>query len=799
MERYEGKPEVQDSRAFLVKQGVGAGPTCFYCKKSGHIKRHCPKLKEKEREANEEKEKRKREKDAANIAGTSGRGSQTQDHDSSDSDCGFISITITDHALSSGAQIEKDDWLIDSGANKNMGNDKESFTELRPLEKDDPKKVAVGDGNLLDVKMKGTVELDVEVDGEIKKCKLKNTLFVPDLCFNLVSVGKASESEVTVIFSGDDCKFINKHSTVIATGQKVHGLYQLNCIKSKAKALCVTSKVNDKESVWHSRFAHLGNKNLSKLSKEEMVLGFDYDIPKSQEICKPCAEGKHHRSKFPKEGGKRAKEILEIVHSDVWGKMDVQSLSKKEHFGTFIDDKSRFTWTYALRYKSDMLDTFIEWKAMVERSTEKKVKTLRSDNGGEYISTEFENYLKQEGILHQNTIPKTPEQNGVAERMNRSLQEAMRSMLCESGLPKRFWAEALNTATYIRNRSPTRSVLNMTPHEAFTGEKPTVSHLKVFGCLTYAHIPKDERKKLDPKAREAIFLGYGTNVKGYRLYDVNRQKVFYSRDVLFEETKFYKQYRNKSNSDDVESNESYDKQEASEMQDMNKNKKFQVRESYNPEEISLQNQDNISTFEENSETQEEEREIKMTTDQVNFELPVETSEDNTQLEPSHNEVSQRRSIRTRKPPNRLGEWVFCAQDKNILKDPTNAKEALSSENNEEWHKAMKSEIESLQKNNVWELEELPEGRSAIGCIWVFKTKLNAQGNIERYEARLVAQGFTQRYGVDYDETFSPVVRFESVFSPFAIASKYKLTVHQMDVRTAFLNGELKEKKDGFVS
>ena len=387
--------------------------------------------------------------------------------------------------------------------------------------------------------------------------------------------------------------------------------------------------------------------------------------------------------------------------------------------------------------------------------------------------------------------------------MNRSLQEAMRSMLCESGLPKRFWAEALNTATYIRNRSPTRSVLNMTPHEAFTGEKPTVSHPKVFGCLTYAHIPKDERKKLDPKAREAIFLGYGTNVKGYRLYDVNRQKVFYNRDVLFEETKFYKQYKNESVSDDEGSNESYDKQEASEMQDMNKNKKFQVRESYNPEEIRLQNKDNVSTLEENSETQEEEREIKMNTDQVNFELPVETSEDNTQLEPSHNEVSQRRSTRTRKPPNRLGEWVFCAQDKNILKDPTNVKEALSSENNEEWHKAMKSEIESLQKNNVWELEELPEGRSAVGCKWVFKTKLDAQGNIERYKARLVAQGFTQRYGVDYDETFSPVVRFESVRSLFAIASKYKLAVHQMDVTTAFLNGELKEEifmkqPEGFV-
>jgi len=191
-----------------------------------------------------------------------------------------------------------------------------------------------------------------------------------------------------------------------------------------------------------------------------------------------------------------------------------------------------------LKRKSDVFNKFIEWKNLVEKSTGKQLKTLRSDNGGEYTSKEFENYFKHEGIRHEFTVPKTPEQNGVAERMNRTLEECVRSMLCESNLPKRFWGEALSTATYLRNRSPTNAVSGITPYEAWTGDKPIVEHLKVFGCICYAHIPKDERKKLDSKAKEAILVGYGTNVKGYRLYDQTSQKIFYSRDVLFNEFKF---------------------------------------------------------------------------------------------------------------------------------------------------------------------------------------------------------------------------------------------------------------------
>ena len=432
--------------------------------------------------------------------------------------------------------------------------------------------------------------------------------------------------------------------------------------------------------------------------------------------------------------------------------MDKPSLSGKEYFISFIDDKSRYLWTYPMRKKSEAFETFLVWKAKVERSSERKLKTLRSDNGGEYISNEFEDFLEEEGIHHQNTIPKTPQQNGVAERMNRTLEESIRSMLSESQLPKQFWAEALSTATYLRNRSPTKAVIDKTPFEAWNQIKPDVKHLRVFGSICYAHIHKTERKKLDPKSRKAILLGYGENVKGYRLYDLKEKKVFHSRDVLFNEMKF------KENKKTLERIEESDEETL----------ELRTEEETLPEML-------------NPETESEE----VNDDIVNNEDQIE---------------AVRRSSRVRKVPEYYGEWVNVAS---ISEEPKTVDEALSGSNSKEWEKAMKSEMNSLHENQVWDLVKLPKGRKAIGCKWIFKTKIDGEGNVERHKARLVAQGYTQKFGVDYDQTFSPVVSFESIRSIIAIAAKNGLKLHQMDVKTAFLNGELTEEiflkqPEGFV-
>ena len=220
----------------------------------------------------------------------------------------------------------------------------------------------------------------------------------------------------------------------------------------------------------------------------------------------------------------RCKNPLGLVHSDVCGKMSAESLGGAEYFLTFIDDNTHYMWVYPLKHKDEVFDRFLKWKALVEKSSGRQLKVLRTDNGGESMSTKFEDYLKPGGVRHERTVAKTPEQNGVAERLNRMLTETVRSMLIDSKLPHKFWAEALATAAYLRNHSPTKAVDGMTPQEAWTNVKPTVKHVRGFGYDAFMHIQKDARHKLDSKSKKCILLGYGEETKGYRLYDPKEEE-----------------------------------------------------------------------------------------------------------------------------------------------------------------------------------------------------------------------------------------------------------------------------------
>ncbi len=531
---------------------------------------------------------------------------------------------------------------------------------------------------------------------------------------------------------------LDMNQKLIATATKEGSLYYVNC--GESEHVCA-EKANvhkeSKEQVWHRRYGHLGMQNLKKMCSESLVDGFDFDVSKDIDFCESCVAGKHHRSMFKTNGRKRAVEPFGLVHSDVCEKMNAKSLSGAEYFLTFIDDNTHYVWTYVLKHKDEVFQKFQEWKALVEKDCGKQLKILRADNGGEYTSADFQNFLKTKGIRHELTIPKTPEQNGGAERMNKTLMETVRSMLADAKLPQRFWAEALSTAVYLRNKSPTKSVEGMTSFEAWTGKKPKVDYLHVFGCIAYAHIPKDERKKLDFKAKKCIFLGYGSETKGYRLYDLKKAKVFYSRDVIFNES-----------------------ERAVEEPERDKEGAAKHYVKFDCQEPDKEDSTNSTACQNSTRNNSTEQELQ-------------------------------KPERTRKPPDRYGEWVTLTSTS--IMEPKMAKDALSSPDKAEWKEAMEKEMESLYANNVWKLVELPKDRKTVGSKWVFKVKADADGIFERYKACLVAQGFSQKFGLDYDETFSPVVRFESVRTIIALAAQHGLQLHQMDVKTAFLNGELKEE------
>ena len=728
--------DVQESeKTLFTKQKKSV--KCYECNKVGHVKKNCYLY-----------IKKCKERKGMSYSGQ-GQGVKNKqslfmkkvDHDDE--------LTLYVSALSTGTNMSRPmcskSWIIDSGATQHMCNDKILFSSFTCLET--PIKVEVGDGGTLLATGEGAISLKVNLVDKVENRILKKVLYVPDLAHNLISVSQVTQGGKEICFLENSCKIISKNKILLAVGKKIGKLYMLDCTEDvfpcsndgfvEEKAHC-SSNVSSDEILWHRRFCHLGMNNLKKLKSKSLVKGLEeckFSIDSI--ICENCCDGKNHKIPFPVVNSNRKRKIFELIHSDVCGKLNPGSLGGGYYFVTFIDDASRYTWIYILKNKSDVFNTFKNWKSLVENLYEKKIKIFRTDNGGEYSSNEFESYLQEAGIRHEKTIPKTPEQNGVAERMNRTLIEAVRCMLSDSNLPKTFWAEALSTAVYVRNRCPTSSLKDMTPYEALNSHKPNVSHLRTFGCISYVHIPKDERDKLDPTSKKCVLVGYGSTTKGYRLYDLDKMKILYSRNVIFDETQSV----------------SFKK------------------------ELSSDESSSIPTY---------------------VEVPCMNEDSEESSDP---EVDVRRSARHIKAPTRYGEWVNTCI--NEIDEPTTVVEALNGPEGEKWKIAMDSEMNSIRENNVWNLVESSEGCKPINCKWVFKKKLDLNGTVCSYKARLVAQGFSQKIGLDYEETFSPVVRFESVRSVLALAAKHNLYVHQMDVSSAFLNGELSEvlymsQPEGFV-
>jgi len=235
--------------------------------------------------------------------------------------------------------------------------------------------------------------------------------------------------------------------------------------------------------LWHARFGHLNFASLLRLQKSQMVSSLPHLEAPPKHVCEGCILGKMQRASFPKDGSVRAECKLQLIHSDVCGPMQTPSFGNYLYFVTFIDDYSRHAWVYPLKAKSEVFFYFKQFVAMAENASTCKVGTLRSDRGGEYMSKEFNAFLAERGIKHQCTVPYTPQQNGVAERKNRSLMEMAHCMVKSQVLPHAFWLEAVMCATYVLNRCPTKALQNITPYEFWHGRKPSVAHLCVFGCL----------------------------------------------------------------------------------------------------------------------------------------------------------------------------------------------------------------------------------------------------------------------------------------------------------------------------
>ncbi|KAF5781986.1 putative RNA-directed DNA polymerase [Helianthus annuus] len=483
------------------------------------------------------------------------------------------------------------------------------------------------------------------------------------------------------------------------------------------------------------------------------------------------ARGKQRRVSFKSHPPHRRNNILDLVHSDVCGPMKTRTLGGCLYFVTFIDDHSRKVWAYTLKSKDQVLDVFKQFHALVERQTEKKLKCIRTDNGGEYIGP-FDAYCREKGIRHQKTPPKTPQLNGLAERMNRTLAERVRCLLSHAGLPNSFWGEALNTAVNVINRTPCVPLSFDVPDRVWSGKDVSYDDLRVFGCKAFVHIPKDERTKLDVKTKPCIFVGYGGDEFGHRFYDPISKKLIRSFDADFIEDQSLK---------DIEKTKIVP-QHTDDLTDL---------DPVPPQHSEPHNEDDIQHDEQHGTDNHDIPEQQELDEGPHPELPVPGM-------PTF--IPLRRSTRNRHPSTRYStdEYVLLTDGG----EPGCYEEAMEDEHKREWVEAMQDEMNSLYENNTFELVKLPKGKRALKNKWVYKVKTEEHTSRPRYKARLVVKGFSQRKGIDFDEIFSPVVKMSSIRVILGLAASLDLEVEQMDVKTAFLHGDLDkeiymEQPEGF--
>ena len=279
--------------------------------------------------------------------------------------------------------------------------------------------------------------------------------------------------------------------------------------------------------LWHSCFGHLSFHTLKEMSNKKSVEGLP-PINMPNKLCRSCVVGKHHRTSFPKKSTFQATELLELIHIDICGPISPPTLGGSQYFLLVIDDFSRLTWVAMLQCKSDAFEAFKHFENLAETEKGLKIKTLRSDRGGEFNLDEFSNYWLEHGIKRQLTAPYSPQQNGIVERKNRTMVSMVRAMLKAKDLPREFWGEAVSTAVYIINRSLTKSLQGQTPHEKWTRRRPSVDHMRIFGSIVLVKETKPHLSKLEDRSKPMIFIGYELGSKAYRCFDPVNSKVIIS-------------------------------------------------------------------------------------------------------------------------------------------------------------------------------------------------------------------------------------------------------------------------------
>nr|GEY27041.1 integrase, catalytic region, zinc finger, CCHC-type, peptidase aspartic, catalytic [Tanacetum cinerariifolium] len=637
-----------------------------------------------------------------------------------------------------------------------------------------------------------------------------------------------TDSDLKVAFRQHTCFIRNLEGVDLLSGYRGNNLYTLSIGDMMASSsICLLSKASKTKSwLWHRRLSHLNFDAINHLARQGLFRGIPKLKFKKDHLCSARAMGKSKKKSHKPKSKDTNQEKLYLLHMDLCGPMRVESVNRKKCILVIVDDYSRFTWVKCLRSKDEAPDFIIKFLKMIQVRLKVPVCRIQTYNGIEFVNQTLRKFYVQVGISHETSVARSPQQNGVVKRRNRTLIKAARTMLIYAQALLFLWAEAVATACYAQNQSIVRLRHGKTPYELLHNKLPDLSFLHVFGALCYLTNDNENLGKLQPKADIGICIGYAPIKKAFRIYNRRNRRIVETIHVEFDELTA------------MASEQSSSGPVLHEMTPATISSRLVPKPtSSTPYVPPLRNDWDLlfqPLFDElltppSSVDPPTLEVIALNIDVIPPEQAESTDveEDNHDIEVAHigndplfgmpiPKVASDQSSSTDHPlDNIIGQLsrpvstrlqlheqaLFCYYNAFLTSvEPKMYKDALTQSC---WIEATQEELNEFERLEVWELVPRPDKVMVITLKWIYKVKLDELGGILKNKSRLVARGYRQEEGIDFEESFAWFARLEAIRIFLAYAAHKNMAVYQMDVKTVFLNGNLREKVyvtqlDGFV-
>jgi hypothetical protein len=710
-------------------------------------------------------------------------------------------------------------WILDSGASSHMTMRRDAFISYQALKK--PTNIVIGDGERLPAVGKGTIRLEIKEKSGERTIDLLDTYHVPRIHHSLLSIYRMVKGGCRVTFGSGGCEIQKTGISLLAPDRggvwTIEGRLCKDDQGSEGLALLSLQEA-------HERLGHVGEDCLRRMARLKSMDGIEKLTLYGHISCKSCDLTKSHiipnRKVLPLDRHRR----MDLIHMDYCQWAHTKSVGGHVGFLGYLEANTLKSWVRFVKDKkaATVLSKSRSVIRIAERQSNTKLIAIQHDEGTEFTDTD--KFCSDKGITVRETAAYASHQNGSIERLNRTLVERARAMLLASGLPRSMWAEAVKMANFIRNITLSRTLEAKgdgptTPEERWSGRRYDIANLQPFGAICYVHVDKSLRKKPDNTAKEMRLVGYESD-NTYRVWDPVTQNLYVRRDVKFSKEEIV----NGSVGADEKEDAYWEK----------------VLEEENPEEdrfsiAGSEDRENSKDIDEHTivvrgtplDNQEEH-------DGPSEQLMRESSQRRSMAEEGHVRQARRayedRSESPSPPPGSFprspeaaaqprrsdrqatkrdfyGDLVPSDQRKKrdpytglmaLVEEQTPAsyEEAIASPNAVEWKASMNREMASIKEHGVWENikeRDLRHDDNIVDCKWVYQQKKGADGRVTLLKSRLVARGFSQQYGIDYEETFAPVAKIATIRLLVALAAHLDLEIEQMDVMTAFLCGVLKER------